>query len=140
MITDGGSRKPTKKGYMRRSYNGKNRMEHVVVWESHFGKIPEGYQIHHKDGNKLNNDIENLQLVTPLEHKRIHSGCKLIDGVWYKPCSICGEFKPCTEEFWYMTKGWIMSGKCKKCFIQYSLDMRKKLIAKGWKRKNYKKK
>lgn len=30
------------------------------------------YQVHHKDGKKLNNDPDNLQLVTPEEHARIH--------------------------------------------------------------------
>ena len=68
-------------------------MEHVLVWEQHNGPIPEGYQIHHIDGDKSNNSIENLQLVSALDHKRILEGCKLIDGEWYKPCSVCNEYR-----------------------------------------------
>ena len=45
-------------------------------------KYQEGHQIHHKDGNKLNNNISNLELVDTLTHKRIHSGCELRNGEW----------------------------------------------------------
>lgn len=38
-----------------------NGLLHRVVWEDHFGSIPEGYHIHHKDANRRNNHIENLQ-------------------------------------------------------------------------------
>ena len=34
---------------------------HRVVWENHFGSIPKGHHIHHKDANRRNNHIENLQ-------------------------------------------------------------------------------
>lgn len=48
-------------------------MLHNYVWEKHNGKIPSGFEIHHIDFNKINNDISNLQLVTPSEHGLIHS-------------------------------------------------------------------
>lgn len=34
--------------------------------------IPSGYCIHHIDGNKSNNSIDNLQLLTAVEHMSIH--------------------------------------------------------------------
>lgn len=37
----------------------------------HRYKTPEGKQIHHIDGNTLNNDPENIQFVTPKEHIHI---------------------------------------------------------------------
>lgn len=132
----------TEKGYLRyaRGSDGRLRFEHCIVWENENGTIPEGMQIHHKDHDKANNDISNLQLVTPLEHKRIHQGCRLVDGEWEKPCKTCGEFKKCTKENWYYSRGWINGKVCKKCFIVKSLATRKTLIANGWKRKNYKRK
>lgn len=45
---------------------------HVYVWEYYKGKIPQGYEVHHKDFDKNNNDISNLQLLTKSEHKRLH--------------------------------------------------------------------
>lgn len=127
----------TKKGYLRhrKDNEGKLRMEHCLVWEEHNGKIPIGMQIHHKDFDKTNNHIDNLQLVTPLEHKRLHSGCRIVDGEWEKKCSVCETFKKCTKDFWYFSRGWMTGTICKKCFIQKSLNVRKELIAKGWKRK-----
>jgi len=45
---------------------------HRAVWEFHHGKINYGYHIHHIDGNRSNNNIENLECVSPLQHSRIH--------------------------------------------------------------------
>lgn len=42
------------------------------IYESHYGKIPNGYHIHHIDGNPFNNSIENLKCVTAEEHSQIH--------------------------------------------------------------------
>lgn len=134
--------KKTKKGYFRyaKDDDGRLRFEHCIVWEKKYGKIPMGMQIHHIDFNKENNKISNLQLVTPLEHKRIHGGCIFVNGEWEKPCKICGEYKKCNKENWYYSNGWMNGKICKKCYIQKSLATRKTLIARGWKRKNYAKK
>ena len=44
---------------------------HRYVWEFYNGPIPKGYHIHHKDFNKANNDISNLQLLSLEEHEKI---------------------------------------------------------------------
>lgn len=41
---------------------------HRVVWETFNGPIPQGMQINHKDGNKLNNRLTNLEICTPSEN------------------------------------------------------------------------
>lgn len=51
----------------------KKQYEHRIIWEKYYGKIPEGYIVHHIDGNKLNNNIENLQLMTETEHAKRHA-------------------------------------------------------------------
>lgn len=39
----------------------------ILVWEQEKGKRPKGCNIIHIDGNKQNNDIENLYCLTPSE-------------------------------------------------------------------------
>lgn len=41
---------------------------HRDVWRIAFGPIPVGCHIHHRDGNVLNNSIENLECVPASEH------------------------------------------------------------------------
>ena len=58
----------TKDGYLRgtigMAWNGKKRiLAHQYIWEKNKGSIPLGFVIYHKDGNKKNNLIENLELV-----------------------------------------------------------------------------
>jgi hypothetical protein len=54
--------------------------EHRLIWENHNGKIPKGYIIHHKNENRLDNDISNLELVTRAEHSRIHKFAEKMRG------------------------------------------------------------
>jgi hypothetical protein len=56
-------------GYLR---TGRDKYVHRMVWEKHHGPIPNGHHIHHKDGDKLNNVIENLELLTASEHGCLH--------------------------------------------------------------------
>lgn len=107
----------TRKGYRRNNRTG--IFEHVEAWERHHSRpVPVGYQIHHLDGDKLNNHPDNLVAVTPTDHKRIHSGCEQRDGQWWKPCGVCGEFKPIGSGDWYLSReGWPLYGRCKPCHI-----------------------
>jgi len=67
------------KGYLR--FRGSNKLVHR--WVAHkyiyFGNIAKYprpfsyYQVHHKDGNKLNNSVYNLQIVTEEQHAEIHN-------------------------------------------------------------------
>jgi len=56
-------------GYMYERRNGKEFLQHRLIWEDYYGEKPNG-QIDHIDGNKLNNNIENLRDVTSLENQR----------------------------------------------------------------------
>lgn len=46
---------------------------HRDVWRVHYGPIPPGYHIHHRDGNRANNQIENLELKPGREHTKGHA-------------------------------------------------------------------
>lgn len=45
---------------------------HRAVWEYHNGEIPEGYHIHHLDGCRANNEIDNLALLPGVGHLHNH--------------------------------------------------------------------
>jgi hypothetical protein len=46
---------------------------HRKVWEEIYGKVPNGCCIHHINGNKHDNRIDNLVCLTYSQHNKIHS-------------------------------------------------------------------
>lgn len=47
---------------------GSDVMEHRFIYEGHYGKIEDKYDIHHIDGDSYNNSIDNLECLTHFEH------------------------------------------------------------------------
>lgn len=45
---------------------------HRYVWEYFNGAIPKGYHVHHIDGDKTNNEISNLAMMSRSEHEQLH--------------------------------------------------------------------
>ena len=45
---------------------------HREIWKQANGPIPDGYHIHHIDGNSFNNELSNLGCVPVAEHLRHH--------------------------------------------------------------------
>lgn len=45
---------------------------HDIVAETFLGKKKDGYCVHHKSLNKLDNNVENLEYLTESEHKSLH--------------------------------------------------------------------
>lgn len=59
-------------GYRVIRKNGKLSASHRLVWEAANGPIPVGHVIHHINGNKLDNRLENLQCLSLAEHMKVH--------------------------------------------------------------------
>lgn len=59
-----------------RKINGRRPRLHVYVWESVHGKIPDGFHVHHLDGDKNNNEIANLDIMGAAEHAKLHDGMR----------------------------------------------------------------
>ncbi len=84
---DGVVKKVDKNGYVRLVGSGTKDMpdyekmkgqggiyEHHQVWFENTGHVvQDGEVVHHKDLNKRNNEFDNLQLMTDLEHKLLHA-------------------------------------------------------------------
>lgn len=49
---------------------------HRLVWEGVHGVLEEEQIIHHKDQNKLNNNINNLECLTNEQHSQLHGAAR----------------------------------------------------------------
>lgn len=65
------------------------KREHIVVWERFNGSLHDGCLIHHLDGDRTNNDISNLEMMTNSKHGSIHHGAMLIGLEWLCECPYC---------------------------------------------------
>lgn len=81
------------------------RYEHTLVWEKYHGRsVRKGYVIHHKNGDPLDNRIENLEEMLLGEHNSLHRLRILnshfsLGGREHKKCiGPCGRTRP-VEEF-----------------------------------------
>lgn len=131
----GGYGSISNKGYRRIMCPAENRfrMEHVLVWESHHGPLASGMQVHHINEDKLDNRIENLQAMSALDHKRLHGGCEMRDGVWWKPCRKCGVFVKASDYYKRQDNG--ISPWCRPCCIANAVaNKRRRKAAAGGER------
>ena len=75
-------------GYCRVGFNGILVRYHVIIWILSTGKdIPQGMEIDHINGNKIDNRIENLRLVTKRgnsQNLEIHRKGRLVGATYYK--------------------------------------------------------
>ena len=104
--------------YIRRKVNGKMLMKHRYVYQEYIKRpLLRGELIHHKNGDKSDNRIENLEIMTPKEHSMHHNQKYPLT----KKCEACGkEYMP------HPTKRARSKTCSRECFIKFqSLKLRK---------------
>lgn len=78
--------------YYKRKNGYYSRVEwlHVAIYEANNNLIvPKGYEIHHKNLNNEDNNIDNLKMLTKAKHKSLHMN--LINNFGNGICEACGE-------------------------------------------------
>jgi hypothetical protein len=61
---------------------------HRAVWEYHNGPVPDGFELHHIDGDTFNNDISNLAALPVSTHQRAHTLERIAAGKLQPPCAL----------------------------------------------------
>lgn len=87
-----------KSGYARMTRNNKSISMHRHIWQNKFGTIPDGMQIDHINGNRLDNRKDNLRLVTNQENQwnqRKAKGCHWNNNLkkWIATIGVNGKLK-----------------------------------------------
>lgn len=81
--------------YLGRTSYKRRLLLHRVLWEDKHGPIPDGFVVHHIDGNRWNNEPENLELLSSAQHSRHHNaekngGIPESMRLWNVTCLACG--------------------------------------------------
>ena len=115
--------------YKQIKYKGGYKLEHRAIMEEHLGrKLERNEYVHHINGNKKDNRLENLMVMTPQAHNDLHK-TKLSR---IKVCKVCGkEFEPpikhrgrntiCSHECWLKHQKELSIQHSKK-ICQYTKD------------------
>lgn len=99
--------------YKRTTYKGKPIDEHRKVMEQHLGReLKRNEIVHHINGNKRDNRIENLQVMTQQEHNRLHKEkysktktCVICGKLFDPPIKHRGRNQTCSKKCGYILTG-----------------------------------
>ena len=104
-------------GYKAHKINGEFILDHREIMEKHLGRkllpFPEEI-VHHIDGNRINNNISNLTVMSGKEHGELHHNKTIYTGE-NKSCSMCSIIKPFSEYYKHKSHNLGLRSECKSC-------------------------
>lgn len=104
----------------------RRQLAHRWEWEQAHGPIPDGHEVHHRDGNPLNNDLRNLQCLPAGVHDDLHGRLRedhrVVNGEEQRRCQRCREYRALAE-FSRRTAG-TFQGYCRPCQREYNREWR----------------
>lgn len=121
--------------YNSSNVNGSVKYTHRRVWEEHFGKIPDGFIIHHKNGDKNDNRIENLILMTRADHMSLHASIKR--GEKWNGEQLTEEQKRRIKHEYYLKNKSHSQKRSKKYYEEHRKEILKRV--KEWRKNNLEK-
>jgi rubrerythrin len=121
-------RKDRKTGYFlsgSATDSGHRERLHVYVWRVNKGEIPKGFHVHHKDENKMNNELDNLQLLSPREHAKHHGENLSDERIEKAKKNLIDNAVPKSKE-------WHRSEEGHKWHIEHGIENAKKIESKEY--------
>ena len=105
IVPDGEYKSP----YRKLKVRGKNIDEHRYIMELHIGrKLARNEVVHHKNGNKFDNRIENLEVIPISKHSQLHN--QIYPDT--KKCVMCGKVFEVSRH--HRNRARVCSDECKR--------------------------
>ena len=97
---------------------------HRLIYEDFYGDVPSNYIIHHKNGNKLDNCILNLQIMSKFEHDNLNNSTGFYRVSTFKDKNYKLGFR-WRYIYW-------LNGHSEKLTASTLPSLKKKVLEKGW--------
>lgn len=88
---------------------------HRLVAEAFIDKIPKGYHVHHKNGIKTDNRVENLEIISPKEH---YEESKKLGQSSTKGMNTYNKYKRPRKISQYTMDGQLLATYCNSAFAE----------------------